>query len=341
MAKVEFTKAKKNRNELQLPILHFVVADDWIDKLGPEAFAAWLKFYSWCDRSDQRKDKDNDVIPSSLSKVMKRLGVGKKKFYNEIIRPLWNYGLIDLVTYEDSEQPGNKPVNIVVYEYPQNDIQKKYQPLEKIRDYDTEYETSSRTFAKKGGRKQNESSDGFLQKPGVVSHGNQGWFPTETRGGFEEKPNNDSNDINNDSNDINNDSNDINNDSNHHHPLIEGFNQQQSDLIHEFLQANKIDDDDLKNKLLEKLKGKRFKYMAYIEKTFETVKKMVDSNSSEGQNIQKPTRKELVPDWLKMDYNQPKDDEDFDIEQARRELEERLKKYRRLNPKKFAASQPR
>lgn len=76
--------------------------------------------------------------------------------------------------------------------------------------------------------------------------------------------------------------------------------------------------------------------MAYIEKTFETVKKMVDSNSSEGQNIQKPTRKELVPDWLKMDYNQPKDDEDFDVEQARRELEERLKKYRRLNPKKFA-----
>ena len=168
----------------------------------------------------------------------------------------------------------------------------------------------------------------------MVSYRNQGWFPTETRGGFEEKPNNDSNDINNDSNDINND-------SNHHHPLIEGFNQQQSDLIHEFLQANKIDDDDLKNKLLEKLKGKRFKYMAYIEKTFETVKKMVDSNSSEGQNIQKPTRKELVPDWLKMDYNQPKDDEDFDVEQARRELEERLKKYRRLNPKKFAASQPR
>lgn len=23
------------------------------EKLGPEAFAAWIKFYSWCDRSDQ------------------------------------------------------------------------------------------------------------------------------------------------------------------------------------------------------------------------------------------------------------------------------------------------
>jgi len=54
---------------------------------------------------------------------------------------------------------------------------------------------------------------------------------------------------------------------------------------------------------------------------------MVDSNSSEEQDIQKPVRKELVPDWLKMDYSQSEDD-DFDIEQARQELEERLKKYR-------------
>jgi replication initiation and membrane attachment protein DnaB len=54
----------------------------------------------------------------------------------------------------------------------------------------------------------------------------------------------------------------------------------------------------------------------------------VESNSSKEQTIGKQVRKELIPDWLKMDYNQPKDDEYFDIEQARRELEERLKKYR-------------
>jgi replication initiation and membrane attachment protein len=29
-----------------------------------------------------------------------------------------------------------------------------------------------------------------------------------------------------------------------------------------------------------------------------------------------------------MNYSQPEDDEDFDVERARRELEERLKKYR-------------
>lgn len=115
---------------------------------------------------------------------------------------------------------------------------------------------------------------------------------------------------------------------NNHHPLIEGFNQHQSNLIYEFLKAKGIDDDDdLKNKLLEKLKGKRFKYMAYIEKTFETIKNMVDPNDK------KPIRKEIVPDWLNMDYSQPEDD-DFDVEKARRELEERLKKYEDLNEKR-------
>ena len=42
-------------------------------------------------------------------------------------------------------------------------------------------------------------------------------------------------------------------------------------------------------------------------------------------------RKELLPEWLNMDYSQSDDqdkDENIDIEEKRRELEERLKKYR-------------
>ncbi|TCJ88035.1 UNVERIFIED_ORG: DnaD/phage-associated family protein [Anoxybacillus amylolyticus] len=53
-------------------------------------------------------------------------------------------------------------------------------------------------------------------------------------------------------------------------------------------------------------------------------------SSDGGRTMRKPIRTEIVPDWLKMDYSQPEDD-DFDIEQARRELEERLKKYK-TNP---------
>lgn len=206
---ITFKQGRKKREELQLPILHFVVSDDWVDKLGHDAFIAWLKFYSWCDRSDERKNRDYDVVPRSFRAIMKELGVGTKKFYNSIIRPLWNYGLIDIEEYKDSSIKGNKPKNIVVYEYPQNDISKKTKPLEKVRDYDTEYSSEARKFALKGGRKpktenENEHSGSFSGKQGVVSQGNRGWFPQESRGGFSGKPNNDSNSINNDSNDINN-----------------------------------------------------------------------------------------------------------------------------------------
>lgn len=197
MTNLTFLKAKKKREELQLPILHFVVTDDWIEKLGNDAFCAWLKFYSWCDRSEDRKDHENDVIPTSFNRIMTRLGVGKKKFYNAIIRPLWNFGLIDIVEYTDSVNKGNKPMNIVVYEYPQNDVSKKYEPLKKIRDYDEDYSSDARTFAKKGGRKdKNECFGGFLEKPG--------WFRGETRGGFVGKHNNVLNSITNDSNSNNN-----------------------------------------------------------------------------------------------------------------------------------------
>ncbi|MED4925936.1 DnaD domain protein [Anoxybacillus geothermalis] len=51
------------------------------------------------------------------------------------------------------------------------------------------------------------------------------------------------------------------------------------------------------------------------------------SPSDGGRPVRKPIRTEIVPDWLNMDYSTPEDD-DFDVEQARRELEERLKKYK-------------
>ena len=69
MAKnMTFTKAKKKREELQLPILHFIVADDWIDKLGMDAFRAWLKMYTWCDRTDVTSTQHK--VPRSLSKAL-------------------------------------------------------------------------------------------------------------------------------------------------------------------------------------------------------------------------------------------------------------------------------
>ncbi|SFA54639.1 hypothetical protein SAMN05192569_105323 [Parageobacillus thermantarcticus] len=56
------------------------------------------------------------------------------------------------------------------------------------------------------------------------------------------------------------------------------------------------------------------------------------ASSSDAKTLGKAAvRKEIVPDWLNMDYSQQEssiDEELHDLEQKRRELEERLRKYR-------------
>jgi DnaD/phage-associated family protein len=54
-------------------------------------------------------------------------------------------------------------------------------------------------------------------------------------------------------------------------------------------------------------------------------------NGSNASNHRKPTRTEMIPDWLNIDYSQYENkaaDDPEDLERKRRELEERLKKYR-------------
>lgn len=54
------------------------------------------------------------------------------------------------------------------------------------------------------------------------------------------------------------------------------------------------------------------------------------ANEKEKKPAKKVIRKEMLPDWLNMDYSQKETDtnEEVDVEKKRRELEERLKKYK-------------
>ena len=212
---VSFKEAKRSRGELELPSLHFVVVDNWIDVIGERALMAWLRMYSWCDRSDTVLNANNiscDVwnqasIPTSLNSIIKRLGVGRSTFYNKILKPLWNVGLIDVEDFKDSKAKGVKPINIIVYKYPQNDFSLAVKPLEKVRDYDKEYSSTSKTFAKRGGRPRNDeraSSVGIKEVgEGVVSKEYGGWFRNSTGDGSKIEPINSPNSINNNLNGIN------------------------------------------------------------------------------------------------------------------------------------------
>ncbi|RKJ31559.1 hypothetical protein D7X33_40285, partial [Butyricicoccus sp. 1XD8-22] len=171
-----FKKGKIPRNELELPTLHFVVVDQWIDVIGEKALLAWLHMYSWCNREKTEDDVENinlweqAKIPTSYKKIIKRLGVGRDTFYNKILKPLWNVGLIDIEEYTESDNKGTKPMNIIVYKYPQNNKNLSHQEIAIIRDYDKDYHSKAKTFAKMGGRPKKEG--GSEIEPGGVPNEN-------------------------------------------------------------------------------------------------------------------------------------------------------------------------
>lgn len=149
------TQGKLKREELSLPQLHYIVADDWINKIGNNAFIGWLKLYSLADRSNTSTDVDKwreSHVPRSITSVAKELNMTRTTLYNTVIRPLWNYGLIDLKEYYNEKIKGTSATNIIVYKYPQNKKELETKPLEKIRDYETDYNSNARVFGKLGGR---------------------------------------------------------------------------------------------------------------------------------------------------------------------------------------------
>src|SRR5690625_2934270 len=216
---VVFKKAKVSRNELELPTLHFIVMDQWVDLIGERALFAWLKMYTWCDRSnsDNEEDKTNlweqAKIPTSFNKIIKKLKVGRTTFYEKILRPLWNVGLIDIEEYSDSTIKGTKPMNIIVYAYPQNNKSLSYQPLKEIRDYDKDYNSEARLIAKRKKtedkkdtktKNKNESQPRTESGQGGVPKEDGGVYQNGTGDGTEIGHNNSLNSNNNSPNNINN-----------------------------------------------------------------------------------------------------------------------------------------
>src|SRR5699024_2591837 len=197
-----FRRGKVSRNELELTTLQFVVMGQWVDVIGERALFAWLKMYTWCKRDEdtERNQWEEARIPTSYNNIIKRLGVGRDTFYNRILKPLWNVGLIDIEVFEDSKVKGVKPMNIIVYKYPQNSKSLAHEELGVIRNYDKDYQSTSKTFDKKGGRRRVESFEnegGAKIEGGVVMNENGGWFSNRTGGGSEIEPNNSLNNINN------------------------------------------------------------------------------------------------------------------------------------------------
>ncbi|MCY8814908.1 hypothetical protein P8917_10060 [Bacillus atrophaeus] len=161
------SEGKRKREELTLPILYFSAADalpgaeSWIETLGPKAFCAWLQLHTLVDRTDEAQSEygNKQTVPRSIENLAKDIfKIGKPTFYRTIIKPLWNYGLIDIVEWKAHKKIGQKAMNIIVYHYPQNNKALETQPLKKVRDYEKDYQSNGKIFGILGGRKANSSN---------------------------------------------------------------------------------------------------------------------------------------------------------------------------------------
>lgn len=165
-----FKLGEEKRSELELPTLHFITMDQWIDVIGEKALFAWLKMYTWCDRKNIAVEEEStkweqSKVKDSLQGVASRLGVGKGTFYNKILKPLWNVGLIDIEEWAQDPRSGQKAINIVVYKYPQNNKVLSFKPLKEIRDYDKEYSSAAKHFAKQKGQNKIDNPEEVSEKP--------------------------------------------------------------------------------------------------------------------------------------------------------------------------------
>jgi hypothetical protein len=149
-------QGEKKREDLFLPILYFPTVDpysedSWLNKIGSKSFTAWLQLLTLVDRQDSALEKygNKNTVPNSIEGLAKLFKMSKPTFYKQVLKPLWNYGLIDLVEWKDQKKIGQKAINIIVYPYPQNNKELENKPLEKVRDYDLDYSSDAKTFSQK------------------------------------------------------------------------------------------------------------------------------------------------------------------------------------------------
>jgi hypothetical protein len=148
-----FKPGEKPRAQMRLPQESYIQLDQWAPYLGYDQYIWWRKFHTWVNRRPDRLYDQH--IPYTLESVFEKLGVSKSHFYKKI-KVMWESGLIDLVEFAPSQRKTTKPRNIIVYEYPFNDARYEYLPLEKRRDWATEYESESKKHGYKGALKARE-----------------------------------------------------------------------------------------------------------------------------------------------------------------------------------------
>ncbi|MES1052396.1 replication protein [Bacillus thuringiensis] len=338
------TEGKVSKEELRLPQHHFVAAMDWIDKLGESAYCDYLKLYTMADRSN--KQREYDKVPRALASIWDELGRKEKYFRQKVLIPLWEYGLIDLIEYqgERKQKTGHKPMNIIVYRYPCNDFNRMVKPLEKVRDWKTDYKSAAKFYAIKGGRPKKDVKDS-VEKP-LSKDSVQNPLKDSVQ-----NPNNNTKAI---TNVLNYFSKYVSIDPSPLEFFKLAISEKPTRYVEKELESlTTIHGKDILNESIKRLADKdTTNYVATIKgiirqwekqgmQCFDDIEKVeteyinsrknAESTKRSRSAIKKTTRTEMVPDWVKNEDNEDTSQKksETELEEERKQLEQVLRQYKR------------
>lgn len=123
------------------------IENSWLSTIGEKGFIGWLQLLSMTLQQENLAKDGASVEYPTKKEILLKLGVSEKTFNRNILRPLFEVGLLDV--FEDAQKNklrkrGVPTSRIVVYRYPFNKRENLFKPLQIVRSFDTDYNSKAK-----------------------------------------------------------------------------------------------------------------------------------------------------------------------------------------------------
>lgn len=123
------------------------IENSWLTTIGEKGFIGWLQLLSMTLLQENLAKDGASVEYPTKKEILQKLGVSEKTFNRNILRPLFEVGLLDV--FEDDQKNklrkrGVPTSRIVVYRYPFNKRENLFKPLQIVRSFDTDYNSKAK-----------------------------------------------------------------------------------------------------------------------------------------------------------------------------------------------------
>lgn len=125
------------------------IQNNWLNTLTPKAFVGWLQLLSLAINEENKVREGEEVQYPTKSELLNKLDIAESTFNKNILKPLFEYGLLTVEDVPGSERLNKRGLpnrRIIVYRYPLNKKENLLKPLTKIFDYESDYNSKAKQF---------------------------------------------------------------------------------------------------------------------------------------------------------------------------------------------------